>query len=230
MGGRSEPIGMVLGGRPAARAAGRRRTPNHRVAVLGFVAALILVVAVAPFDRVRGAVRGELAEARIARLAPELHAAGAEFGLDPYLLAGLVLHESSGRRGAVSSADALGLVQLKLETARERARALGIPEPTREDLLEDAALNLRLGAAYLAYLLRRQDGSMERALMAYNTGPTKFARWLRDAGGYAAWRAERDAEGPAPYGSVRAFAARVLASAEEFRAAGLLEPAPRVAP
>ena len=219
MGGRSEPIGFVV-----AAQRGRRGVSPGRIALLTVALLFVVTLALAPWSELRGVVREEVAEVRIARLSAELRTAGEEFGLDPYLLGALAFHESSGRVDAVSSVDALGLVQLKLETARERARVLGIAEPDRDDLLEDARLNLRLGAAYLAYLLRRQDGSLERALMAYNAGPTKFNRWLRDAGGYDAWRAARDAEGPVPYTSVRAFSARVIATAEDFRAIGLLEP------
>ncbi|WP_419191650.1 lytic transglycosylase domain-containing protein [Engelhardtia mirabilis] len=200
------------------------------MALLGGLALVVILVVAAPWGSLRGVVREELAQVRIARLAPELRAAAQEFAFDPYLLAALVFHESSGRVDAVSSVDALGLVQLKLETARERARVLGLREPERDDLLEDAGLNLRLGAAYLAYLVARQEGSLERALMAYNAGPTKFDRWLKDAGGWEAWSAARAAEGLVPFTSVRAFAARVIATTEEFRAAALLEQQPAATP
>lgn len=219
MPGRAEPVGFVVAAQ-RRDGAGRR----WRVALLGLLfAGGVALTLIAPWRDLKGTVRGELIETRLARYSDDFIAAGREFELDPYLLGALAYHESSGRPDAVSPADALGLVQLKLATARERARILGIEEPDRDDLLSDAGLNLRLGAAYLAYLVGRQDGSVERALMAYNAGPTKFGRWLRDAGGYAAWRAARDAEGPPAYGSVRAFSARVIATADDLRAMRLFD-------
>ncbi|MEO0651388.1 MAG: transglycosylase SLT domain-containing protein [Planctomycetota bacterium] len=202
---------------------GSRRL-GHRAGIAG----ALLIVALGGLWFVRGriaaGVRPMHADARIEALAREVRAAADEAGLDPYLLAGLVYSESSGRVDAVSSAEALGLCQLQLPTARDQARRMGLPEPTHDQLLEDPALNLRLGASYLAWIRERQEGSNERALMAYNTGPSRFARWLEEDGGYAAWRQRVDAEGPPGPNSVRTFARRVLDQAQRMREEGLLEP------
>jgi soluble lytic murein transglycosylase len=61
-------------------------------------------------------------------------------------------------------------------TARAEAERLGL-DPDRADLLTDPATNLRLGASYLARLLRRFDGHPAFALAAYNAGPTAVERW-----------------------------------------------------
>lgn len=168
-------------------------------------------------EELRDYVEEELFRARLERYAPLFLAAGRESGVDPYVLAAMACVESSVRPRAESKAGALGLLQLQVPTAGDMARRLGVPPPTREELLDDPALNVRLGAAYMAWLLPRQDGDLERALMAYNTGPTRFQRWLRDAGGYEVWRAKMDAEGPPGPGSVRHYAAKVLRLAVELR-------------
>src|SRR5688500_5216124 len=74
--------------------------------------------------------------------APDLHAydehveaAAQEFGVDPHLVRGMIAAESSGRPEAVSRAGARGLMQLMPATAAEQAAALGLPEPSEEDLL-----------------------------------------------------------------------------------------------
>ena len=56
-----------------------------------------------------------------------------------------------------------------------------------EAALADPALNLKYGARYLEWLLRRFDGNLPLALAAYNAGPTVAKRWtrLRAAGGDA---------------------------------------------
>ena len=164
----------------------------------------------------------ERAETRLVRLTPDILHTAAEFDFDPYLIAGLVYAESSGRPWVESSAGALGLMQLKPATAAEQAGKLGDPEPSREDLLQPR-VNLRLGTAYLASLIERQGGDVRQALMAYNTGPTRFNRWLREAGGFQAWldKVERE-EGPAQNGSIRHYATKILDAAASYRAEDLL--------
>lgn len=148
-----------------------------------------------------------------------LHAS-AESGVDPYLLAGLMISESSGNIGAVSHKGALGLFQLMPETARWRAEKLGIPAPTRDELLTDAFLNARLGADNLAWLLGRYDGNPERALVAYNAGPGRLARFEREAGGWEAWSKERRSSGNS---EIFRYVDRVLAYAESFESARIFE-------
>ncbi|MEM7308207.1 MAG: transglycosylase SLT domain-containing protein [Planctomycetota bacterium] len=157
---------------------------------------------------------------RVEGFREELLMAAYESQLDPHLLAAILFSESSGRVNARSHADALGLFQLMLPTAKERAQVLGLPEPTEEQLLSDPLLNARLGADYFAWLLDRNDGNVERALVAYNAGPTKLARWVKEAGGYDAWREERLAAGNS---SVLAYAAKVERYRDRFRERGLFD-------
>jgi len=137
--------------------------------------------------------------------------------VDPHLLAAMMLSESGGRVDAVSRADALGLFQLMLPTAREHARRMRLPEPTRDELLEDGLLNTRLAAHYVRWLERRYDGHLEKMLIAYNAGPGRLERWIREAGGYHAWRAERDAAGDS---GVLRYAAKVSRYRDVFAERG----------
>jgi len=154
---------------------------------------------------------------RVEGHAEELRAAAAESDHDPFLLAGLMYVESGGDRSAVSSAQALGLLQLQLATAVEQARALGLEPPGREELLTDSLLNVRLGAAYLRRLLEACGGDLERALVCYNAGPTKVSRWAEEAGSWRAWRDQREAAGNS---SVLRYARDVVRFAERFRERG----------
>lgn len=153
-----------------------------------------------------------------------IRAAAGEFGLDPNLLAGVALAESSGRVGVVSSAGALGMFQLMLPTARERAALLGLPEPSRADLLADPALNGRLAAHYLRWLIRRYGGEVEAALVAYNTGPGRLDGWIRERGSYSAWRAERAGDS-----AVLAYAQKVLRYRDAFAERAVIVPPPPAA-
>jgi soluble lytic murein transglycosylase len=192
-------------------------------ALLALGAVLVAVAALRTSDPLR-ALANERAEVRIRRLADDIRTAADEFALDPYVVAGMVFAESSGRPWAESKSGALGLLQLKLETAAEQAQVLGIAAPSKRQLLREPALNLRLGAGYLGRLVKRQKGDVRQALMAYNTGPTRFNRWLREAGGFEPWleKVERE-QGPPKPGSVRHYAERVLSQAEAYRSVALLE-------
>lgn len=81
-------------------------------------------------------------------------------GLDDRLLIAVVTVESAFEPWAVSPKGAMGLMQLMPGTAER----FGVSDPF--DYLE----NLRGGAAYLNWLLRKFDGNVPLALAAYNAG------------------------------------------------------------
>jgi len=99
-------------------------------------------------------------------------------GLDPYLVAGLIRQESGFHPRARSVANARGLMQVIPSTGRLVARRYGLRRLSPERLY-DPALNIRLGTTYLAEQVRR-FGQIEYALAAYNAGPLRVARWLRE--------------------------------------------------
>ena len=158
---------------------------------------------------------------RVETFAETLRAAGTESSVDPCLLAGVMYVESRGQVDALSSKDACGLFQLLPAAAGDAAKRLRLPTPTSEQLLSDAVLNTRLGAAHLAWLIRTDGPDLERVLVGYNAGRAKLARWEKDAGGWQTWRAQqsvRDTSGALTY------ARDVLEFTEKFRARGNIVP------
>lgn len=153
--------------------------------------------------------------------AEEIRAAATESGIDPCLLAAVMYAESRGEISAVSDKDALGLFQLMPSAARDAARRLAIPEPTRDELLSDGRLNTRLGANHLAWLIEADGPDLERVLVGYNAGRTKLQRWTREAGGFEAWRAEH---ARAQDSGALVYAQQVLDFAERFRERGVIVP------
>ena len=105
----------------------------------------------------------------------------ADNSLDPYLVLSLIRQESLFRTGAVSPANALGLMQLLHDTARNEASRMGLPEPNASDLF-DPNLNIRLGAHHLKGLLEHYSHSQPKALAAYNAGKEAVERWTREFG------------------------------------------------
>lgn len=113
-------------------------------------------------------------EAVIARYARDNH-------IDPYLVAAVINAESGFREDVVSSAGAVGLMQVKPSTAGSVARAEGITGPMTTASLSSASLNIRIGTAYLAELIARYDGDKPLALAAYNAGLGNADRWAEEA-------------------------------------------------
>ena len=99
-----------------------------------------------------------------------------EAGVDPLLLAALIRQESAFVPDIVSSAGAIGLMQVMPATGRELARSLGVPGFTPETL-ESPEVNLHLGARFLIDQLRRYGPELPLVLSAYNAGPARANRW-----------------------------------------------------
>jgi soluble lytic murein transglycosylase-like protein len=106
----------------------------------------------------------------------------AGFTLDKALVYAIVRQESRFNPAAVSSAGAVGLMQLMPEAA---ARAAG-DDKLKADMspLFDPAFNLRVGQDYVTWLMERGVGfDLLRTVAAYNGGPgalTKTAQMLGD--------------------------------------------------
>jgi soluble lytic murein transglycosylase len=105
--------------------------------------------------------------------------AAAANGLPAYLVAGVIRQESAFDPRATSPVGARGLMQLMPATAREMVDRLDARYPA--DGLYDPELNIELGAAYLAQLLRTFDGNVELALASYNGGPNRIRRMWDEA-------------------------------------------------
>jgi soluble lytic murein transglycosylase len=99
-----------------------------------------------------------------------------EWGVDPFLLAGLIRQESAWVADIVSSAGAIGLMQVMPATGRGLARQLGV-EGFTEASLETPEVNLHLGARFLVDVLSRYGADLPLALSAYNAGPSRADRW-----------------------------------------------------
>ncbi len=98
-------------------------------------------------------------------------------GLDPYLVAALIRQESEFNPGAVSRANAYGLMQLLPSVGKSLARREGVKKFNVSSLLSPS-LNLQLGTRDLRQSLDRYSGQVEYALAAYNAGDTPIHQWI----------------------------------------------------
>ena len=134
-------------------------------------------------------------------------------GLDPYLVLSVARQESTFRASVSSSAGARGVMQLMPSTATWLASKDPLVPAECASNLEDPASSLRLGACYLARMLRENDGNVVRALAAYNAGPGNVRKWLRSQG-------HQDTEQfveTIPYGETRHYVKRVLGNYAAYR-------------
>jgi len=110
--------------------------------------------------------------------AREVWAHGRVYGVDPYLVLGIMRQESRYRADALSHAGAIGLVQVMPRTGARVAAMLGESRYSPGDL-QDPSINLRYGTYYLSRLLERFDGVFPLAVASYNGGPHNMSRWYR---------------------------------------------------
>ncbi|UCH93552.1 MAG: lytic transglycosylase domain-containing protein [Candidatus Aminicenantes bacterium] len=102
------------------------------------------------------------------------------YKLDRTLIFAIIREESFFRPEAVSPANAYGLMQLLLETARQVAYPHRI-KVFRRDLF-DPEKNIRFGTEYLKQLLEKYKGKLHLALAAYNAGWERVDQWLDSFG------------------------------------------------
>ena len=140
------------------------------------------------------------------RAYPTIFPSAAQEGEIPVtLLYAIAREESAFNRGAVSPAQALGLTQLLLKTAKRFAPA-GVA--VTQEKLFDPALNVRIGAKYLGWLLGHFGGSVALTVAGYNAGEAAVGRWLKERG---SWPLDDFIEA-IPYDETRGYTKRVLAS------------------
>lgn len=100
---------------------------------------------------------------------------------EPALVHAIIRQESEFDPGAISSANARGLMQLIPSTAQQQARREGMTFQ-RAALTTDPQYNMTLGSSHLAHLVDDYSGSYVLAIAAYNAGPTNVRNWIVEWG------------------------------------------------
>jgi soluble lytic murein transglycosylase len=109
---------------------------------------------------------------------PDLQRQAMANSLDPYLVASLIRQESEFNPGAVSPANAYGLMQLLPQVGKGEAKAAHIKNFSTGSLLVPN-LNIQLGTHYFKQMVSQYNGQVEYALAAYNAGSNRVDDWLR---------------------------------------------------
>jgi len=136
----------------------------------------------------------------------------AHYTLDPYLVVALIREESGFGERVVSSAGAVGLMQLLPKTVDQMVKASG--ESRESSNLDSPAANIGLGTRYLAKMLEEFKGNWAMALAAYNAGPHQVRRWLELWG----YRTDDEFIEEIPFSETQQYVKRVLGSYYRYRA------------
>ena len=134
----------------------------------------------------------------------------AEQNLDPYLVAALMVQESTFVRDIKSHAGAYGLMQMMPSTGRQYARKLKLRYSLR--LLTTPETNIRMGTMYFADKIR-EFGSVHLALASYNAGETPVRRWMREFEGLP----QDEFIDSIPYPETQQYVKRLIGTAEDYR-------------
>jgi soluble lytic murein transglycosylase len=142
----------------------------------------------------------------------EISAAAREYQIDEAWAFGLARQESRFVADIMSSAGAVGLMQLMPATARWVARQIGHAD-YRVSSLDQPELNAQMGNYYLRHVLDRLDGMPVLATAAYNAGPGRAQAWRGAAPMEGAIYAET-----IPFNETRDYVKKVLANAMFYQA------------
>ncbi|HXW97889.1 MAG TPA: transglycosylase SLT domain-containing protein [Gemmatimonadales bacterium] len=184
-------VGALAGSSSGASAATDTAAPS-----LGFVADEVraltrrleatkgeLAIARAQVDRSNAVIRYSGEYQIPADLAAAVYDIAMSEGIEPPVAFRLVQVESNFKPKALSNKDAIGYTQIQPTTARFYEPGLSV------DQLYERDVNLRIGFRFLKDLMRRYDGDIELALVAYNRGPGRVEQILMQGGdpsnGYA---------------------------------------------
>lgn len=142
----------------------------------------------------------------------DLWSHGREFDVDPLLMMGLMRQESTYQSWAVSSANAIGLVQVLPSTGARVAALLGEGRYSPGDL-EIPRVNLRYGTYYFSLLMKRFEGVFPLAVASYNGGPHNVSRW------YEGWHGNIELDAfveQIPYPETRDYVKRVTGNYAQY--------------
>jgi soluble lytic murein transglycosylase len=99
-------------------------------------------------------------------------------GIHPFLILSIIRQESMFDSSIVSSAGAVGLMQLLPAVGEQVAGQINWPVNFTTTDLYNPAINIRLGTEYLTNQSNVFDNNLYAALAAYNGGPGNASAWL----------------------------------------------------
>ena len=132
------------------------------------------------------------------------------YGVPREIVYSVIKAESSFRPDAVSSAGAVGLMQITPDTFDTIQRSLG--EKLDNAMLNDPETNIKYGTYYL-YMLFNSFHEWDMAFAAYNAGPSRLRAWI-DSGEYSV---DKNGVAWVPYPETRKHIAKIEANMKIYK-------------
>jgi soluble lytic murein transglycosylase len=131
--------------------------------------------------------------------------------IPPELVISFVREESGFDPIQESVANAIGLSQIIMPTAKRFAEGTGIV--VSRETLRDPDKNLRIGTRFMSFLMKKWDQQISLVAPSYNAGEGAVAKWMKERGSWDrdAWAEE------IPYDETRRYSKRVIASYFTYR-------------
>ena len=143
---------------------------------------------------------------------PMIQTLARDHDLDPFIVAALIGQESTFDAAIVSSANAIGLMQVMPATGRQYAKQLGI-KPFSTARLTEPEINARIGVRYFSGLVRQFGGGAHFALASYNAGENRIERWRTEKPGLE----QDEFIDDIPFPETQNYVKRILGTAEDYR-------------
>ena len=109
-----------------------------------------------------------------------ISAASEEFDIPQYIIYATIKVESNFDPNAVSSAGAIGLMQMMPKTFEWLTGEEHLNENLSTKKLDDPEVSIRYGTYYLSYLYKKFDYNWNNTFAAYNGGEGNVAQWLKN--------------------------------------------------
>lgn len=182
------------------------KTAVRRTVAAIFIIALSIGIGFA-YDRIRDRIDRQLYP-RDYQTYVERYSA--MYGVPEHIIYAVIKIESNFESNAVSSAGAVGLMQLMPDTFAWLCERQD--EALDPGMLYDPETNIRYGVYYLSYLYN-EFGLWNSVFAAYNAGPTRVRTWAADT----RYADENGALAAIPFDETRAYVGKVEEAVELYQ-------------
>lgn len=111
----------------------------------------------------------------------EIKKSAEEQQLSQMFLQAIIRQESSFDKDVVSSAGAIGLMQVMPQTGEESLKK-SLGNKKVQDALREPQVNVKVGSAYVKRLIKKYNNFVPLSIAAYNVGPGRLDQWLKSRG------------------------------------------------
>jgi soluble lytic murein transglycosylase len=138
--------------------------------------------------------------------------------VEPAVAYSIARQESHFNQKVVSSAKAMGLMQVTAAAAQDTAKRYKAPY-NRARLLSDPVYNMQMGAAELAMLLHTYNGSYILTFAGYNAGRGRVRQWIAAYGDPRDPKVDPvDGVERIPFAETRNYVQRIMENLQVYRA------------